>query len=50
MAINLSAQHNSGFLPDILLLTLRSSGNPIKCLEEMLSLQPMGCQKNENLF
>ena len=47
-----SVQYNGRFLPDIILLTLLCdflldhsgeelpSGNPIKCLEEFLSLQP----------
>ena len=40
-------QHNGGFLPDMILLTLSMSlalGNPIKCHEgilSFLSLQPM---------
>ena len=50
MAINVSVQYNGGFLPrhgfltrhdtvDLMLLPL---GNPIKCHEEVLSLQHMG--------
>ena len=44
MAINASVQYNGGFLPrhdavDIILLPLGK--NPIKCNEEVLSLQPM---------
>ena len=45
MAINLSVQHNGGFLPDIICYTvypmLLPSGNPFKCHEEVLSLQPL---------
>ena len=44
MAINLSVQYNGGFLPDIILLLTQCYhhwGNPIKCHEEVLSLQPM---------
>ena len=44
MAINVSVQYNGGLLPDIVLLTqsmLLPSENPFKCLEEVLSLQPM---------
>ena len=43
MAINISVQYNGGLLPDIILLTqcLLPSGNPFKCHEKGLSLQPM---------
>ena len=42
MAINVSVQHAGGFLPGIILLTqLIPSGNPFKCHEEVLYLQPM---------
>ena len=43
MAINVSVQYNGRLLPDIMLLTQCSlpSGNPFKCHEELLSLQPM---------
>ena len=46
MAINnVSAQHNGGFLPDIIRLTQcyyhHRGTNPFKCHEEVLSLQPM---------
>ena len=45
MAINVSVQHNGGFLPGTILLTqlmlLPSSGNPFKCHEEVSYLQPM---------
>ena len=44
-----SVQYNDGLLPDIILfkekseqlMLLPSSGNPFKCHEEVLSLQPM---------
>ena len=42
MAINESVQYNGGFLPDIIhtvnpmLLPSSTSGNPIKCHEEVL--------------
>ena len=42
--INVSLQHNGGFLPGIILLTqsmILPSGNPFKCHEEVLYLQPM---------
>ena len=42
MAVNVSVQYNGGFLPDIILdPLLLPSGNPFKCHEEVLSLQPM---------
>ena len=43
MAINVSAQHNGGLLPDINTADpmLLPSGNPSKCHEEVWSLQPM---------
>ena len=45
MSINVvSVQYNSGLLPDMILLwtqMLPPSGNPFKCHEEGLSLQPM---------
>ena len=45
MTINVvvSVQYNGGFLPDMILLTqcYLPSGNPIKCHEDVLSLQPM---------
>ena len=44
MAINVSVEFNGGLLPEIILLTqvmLLSSGNPFKCMKEVLSLQPM---------
>ena len=43
MAIDVSVQHNGGFLPGIIRLDpiLQPSGNPFKCHEEVLSLQPM---------
>ena len=40
-AINVSVQYNGEFLPDTKLLALLlPSGNPIKCHEDFLSLQP----------
>ena len=53
MAINLSIQYDGGFLPDIpytvdpMLLPL---GDPIKCEEEVLSLQPMIAPKGFDRF
>ena len=43
LAINVSAQYNGGLLPDIILLPqwLYHGGNPFKCHEEVLYLQPM---------
>ena len=44
MAINVSVQYNGGLLPDIILTvdpTLFPSGNPFKCHEEVLYLQPL---------
>ena len=45
MAINVSVQYNGGLLPDIILLLTQSmlspSGNPFKCHEEVLYLQPL---------
>ena len=46
MAINVSVQHNGGFLPDIIL----PSGNPFKCNEEVLYLQPMIPPKRFYIF
>ena len=43
MAINESVQYNDGLLPDIILLIqcyYHQSGNPFKCHEEVLYLQP----------
>ena len=52
MAINVSVQHNGGFLPDIILLTqfLLPSGNPFKCHEEVLYLQPLIPPKRFDIF
>ena len=53
MAINVSVQYNGGFLSDIpytvdpMLLPL---GDPIKCHEEVLSLQPMIAPKRFDMF
>ena len=44
MAINIRVQYNGGLLLDIILLALsyyHRGRNPIKCHEEVLSLQPM---------
>ena len=44
MTINVSVQHNGGFLPDIILLTQSYyllSENPFKCDEEVLYLRPI---------
>ena len=52
MAINVSVQYNGGILPDIILLDpiLLASGNPFKCHEEVLSLQPMIPPKRFDIF
>ena len=53
MAINVSVQFNGGRAPDIILLTqsmLLSSGNPFKCHEEVLFLQPMILPKRFDIF
>ena len=54
MAINVSVQYNGGFLPDIILLAqyyyYLSSGNPFKCHEDVLSLQPMIQPKRSDIF
>ena len=52
MAINVSVQHNGGFLPDIILLTqmLLPSGNPFECHGEVFSLQPMIPPKRFDIF
>ena len=43
MAINVSVQYNGGLFPNIILFTqsLFPSGNPFKCHEEVLYLQPV---------
>ena len=44
MAINVSVQYSGGFLPDMIQLDdpmLFQSGNPFKCHEEVLYLQPL---------
>ena len=43
MAINVSVQYNGGLLPRHQTVDPRllPSGNPLKCHEEVLSLQPM---------
>ena len=55
MAINASVQYNGGLLPDIILLTqghpmLFPSGNPFKCHEEVLYLQPLIQLKHFDIF
>ena len=53
MAINVSVQSNGGLLPDIILMIdpmLLPSGNPFKCHEEVLSLQPMIPPKGFDIF
>ena len=53
MAINVSIQYNGGLLPDIILLTqsmLLPSGNPSKCHEEVLYLQPLIPPKRFDIF
>ena len=53
MAINISVQYKGGFLPDVILLTqsiLLPLGNPTKCHEEGLSLQPMISPKQFVIF
>ena len=48
-----SAQCNGGFLPDIILLTHcyhQPTGNPFKCHEEALYLQPMIPPKRFDIF
>ena len=52
MAINVSVQHNGGLLPDIILLDhmLFPSGNPFKCHEEALYLQPLIPPKRFDVF
>ena len=41
MAVNVSVQSNGGLLPGIIIvLMLLPSGNPFKCHEEVLYLQP----------
>ena len=52
--VSLSVQHNGGFLPDIILLTqcymLLPLGNPFKCYEKVLYLQPMIPPKRFDIF
>ena len=53
MVINVSVQYNGGLLPDIILLTqcyFHRSGNPFKCHEEVLYLQPLIPLKRFDLF
>ena len=54
MVINVSVQHNGGFVPDICtvdLIMLLPSGNPFKCHEEVnLYLQAMILPKRFDVF
>ena len=53
LATNVSVQYNEGLLPDIILLTQyyhSLSGNPFKCHEEVLCLQPMIPPKRFDIF
>ena len=53
MAIHVSVQHTSEFLPDINYTVdpmLIPSGNPFKCHEEVLSLQPLIPPKRFDIF
>ena len=52
MAINVSVQYNGGLLPDMILFTqcYFSSGNPFKCHEEVLYLQPLIQPKRSDMF
>ena len=53
MAINVSVQYNGGLLPDIILLTqcyYLPQGDPFKCHEEVLYLQPMIPPKRFDIF
>ena len=52
MAINVSVQDNGWLIPDIVLLTqcYYHRGNPYKCHEEVLSLQPMIPQRSVLTF
>ena len=45
MAINVSIQYNGGLLPEIF-----PSGNPFKCQEEVLYLQPLIPPKRFDIF
>ena len=53
MAIDVSVQYNGGLLPDIILTVdpiLFPSGNPFKCHEEVLYLQPLIPPKRFDIF
>ena len=53
MAINVSVQHNVGFLPGIILTVdqlLLPSGHPFKCYEKVLYLQSMVSPKRFGIF
>ena len=51
-AVNVSVQHNGGFLPGIILLTQchNHRGEPFTCHEEVLFLQPMIPPKRFDIF
>ena len=52
MAINVNVQYNGGLLPDMILFDplLFPSGNPFKCHEEVLYLQPLIPPKRFDIF
>ena len=52
IAINVNVQYHGGLLPDMILLTqlLLPSGNPFKCHEEVLYLQPVIPPKRFDIF
>ena len=51
MAINVSVQYNGGLLPDFTVdPMLLPSGNPFKCHEEVLYLQPLIPPKRFDIF
>ena len=53
MAINVNVQYNGGLLPDIILTVdpmLFPSGNPFKCHEEVLYLQPLIPPKRFDIY
>ena len=48
---NVSVQYNGGLLPDIILLTRCGYiGEPVRCHDEVLSLQPMFPPKPVDIF
>ena len=52
MAINVSVQHNGGFLPDIMLLTqcYYHRGTRLNAMKRFWSLQPMIPPKRFDIF